>query len=116
MARGGGRSSLFQPGRTAEQLYRHRVTRVHAFYLYGNIDQAVGFDHGGQNPGSLITGGPNFEHAALTPQDPTEKMPAVGSFRKFFLKHRLQHWAPIPVRPGKFEHRRSNQLLECHHG
>ena len=35
MARGGGRSSLFQPGRTAEQLYRHRVTRVHAFYPTG---------------------------------------------------------------------------------
>ena len=37
MARGGGRSSLFQPGRTAEQLDRdrHRVTRVHAFYSTG---------------------------------------------------------------------------------
>ena len=67
MARGRRWRSLFQPGRTTEKLHRHGVTGIHAFDFGGNIDQAVGLDHGGEDPGSLITGGPDLKHAPFTP-------------------------------------------------
>jgi hypothetical protein len=50
------------PGFPTQQLNRDQIALIHSFNFDGDVDQTIGFDHGGQYPRPLSTGRPHLEY------------------------------------------------------